>query len=110
MNRTPLRHAETIALSVIGDLASGQWEKVVARFDDQMKAELPIAALANAWAQIVGQAGAFERHGAPIASRSADLTVVDTPQIHEAGEYVNRIVVRDDERIAGFFILNPDAV
>jgi hypothetical protein len=109
MNTTPLPNADKLALIVIDDLAAGKWREVTARFDDAMTKGLSEEALAAAWAQVIGQAGAFESHGATEATRAADATITDTQLNLEAGEFVARIVFRDDERIAGLFILSPEA-
>ncbi len=109
MNTTPLANADKLAVAVIDDLAAGRWPTVTARFDDTMAKGLSEDALAAAWAHVVAQAGALEGHGTPKVARAADVTITNTQLNLEAGEFVARIVFRDDERIAGFFILNPDA-
>lgn len=109
MSTTPLATATALAESVISDLAAADWDAVTARFDDAMQKSLSADALAAAWAQIASQAGAYESHAAPEASRAADVTVTNTRLGFEAGEFLARIVFRDDERIAGLFILPPGA-
>lgn len=106
MNTTPLSNAATLAATVIDDLAAGRWDDVTTRFDPTMRDGLPASALAGAWAQIVGLAGAYESHGEPQASRAADISVTNTPLAFEAGDYVARIAFRDDETIAGLHILD----
>jgi hypothetical protein len=109
MSTTPLANADKLAIATIDDLAAGKWRQVTARFDDAMAKGLSDEALAAAWAQVIGQAGAFESHDAPEATRTADVTITNTQLNFEAGEFIARIVFRDDERIAGFFILKPEA-
>lgn len=110
MNTTPLAEADKLAHEVISDLAAARWSQVVARFDDAMAKGLSEDALVAAWSQVVGQVGAFEGQDSPKVGRAADVTVTNTLLKFEAGEFVARIAFRDDKRIAGLFILKPEAV
>ncbi|MGW5875913.1 DUF3887 domain-containing protein [Nocardiopsis terrae] len=105
MNTTPLPGATELAASTVDDLASGQWTRVTEQFDPTMRDGLPEDALAAAWAQIIGLAGAYEGHGEPEAARAGDMTVTNTPLSFEAGDYTARITFRDDRTIAGLHIL-----
>lgn len=109
MNTTPLPEANSLAERVIADLVAGAWADVTARFDDEMRNGLSDDALAAAWAEVVAQVGTLLRHDAPEAARAADLTITNTLLRFEAGEFVARITFRDDQRIAGLYILTPDA-
>lgn len=109
MNTKPLPEADALARTVIDDLVHGRWADVSARFDATMRAGLTDEGLAEAWALIIGMAGAYERHGDTEAVRTADFTTTNTPLTFEAGEFVARITFRDDQTIAGLYILNPDA-
>lgn len=106
MNTTPLPGAAELAASTIEDLVAGRWARVTERFDPTMRDGLSEDALAAAWAQIVGLAGSYERHGEPEAARAGDVTVTNTPLALEAGDYVARISFRDDRTIAGLHILD----
>jgi len=108
MNTTPLANAAALAETVIDELSSGRWSAVTDRFDPAMRDGLSEDALAAAWAQITGQAGALEGHGAPEVTRAADVTVTNTRLDLEAGEFIARIAFRDDQSIAGLFILAPE--
>ncbi|RFA07527.1 DUF3887 domain-containing protein [Subtercola boreus] len=107
MNTTPLPEAIGLANTVIDDLAAGRWGDVAARFDPKMREGLPVDALSAAWAQIVGQAGSFEAQGATESARAADVTITNTPLAFEAGDFIARITFRDDQTIAGLYILDP---
>jgi hypothetical protein len=106
MNTTPLSDATDLATAVIEDLVSGRWAQVTERFDPTMRDGLSEDALAAAWAQIVGTAGAFESHGLPEAVRAGDMTITNTALAMEAGDYTVRITFRDDRSISGLFILD----
>lgn len=105
MNTTPLPGVAELAASVVEDLASGRWTRVTERFDPTMRDGLSEDALAAAWAQIIGLAGAFEGRGEPEATRAGDVTITNTPLSFEAGDYTARIAFRDDRAIAGLHIL-----
>jgi hypothetical protein len=108
MNTTPLPGADELAKTVIDDLAHTRWADVRARFDATMHDGLTEEGLAEAWAQIIGMVGAYESHGDTDAQRTGLLTTTNTPLIFEAGDFVARIAFRDDQTIAGLYILNPD--
>lgn len=108
MNTTPLTNAASLAETVIDELSSGNWSAVTERFDPAMRDGLSEDALAAAWAQITGQAGALEGYGTPDVSRAADVTVTNTQLNLEAGEFIARIAFRDDQSIAGLYILNAE--
>lgn len=108
MNTTPLPAAAELAATVIDDLSTGNWARVTERFDPTMRDGLSDASLAAAWAQIVGLSGAFEKHGEPEAVRASDVTITNTPLAFEAGDYIARISFRDDNSVAGLFILNAE--
>lgn len=109
LNTSPLPSAVALARAVIDDHAHGRWADVSSRFDDTMRARLTEEGLAEAWAYLVGLAGAYESHGNTDAVRAGDFTTTNTPLVFEAGDFVARITFRDDQRIAGLYILNLDA-
>ena len=51
---------EAIGKELIQQLAARQFDKVEARFDDQLKAALPLAKLPDVWDSLIAQAGAFK--------------------------------------------------
>ncbi|WP_319436929.1 DUF3887 domain-containing protein [Mycobacterium sp. RTGN5] len=109
MNTNALPEAEELARTVIDDLAHARWADVRARFDATMRDGLTEEGLAEGWAHIAGLAGAYESHGDTDAVRAGDFTTTNTPLSFEAGEFVARISFRDDQSIAGLYILDPDA-
>ncbi|AHC23904.1 MULTISPECIES: DUF3887 domain-containing protein [Mycobacteriaceae] len=109
MNTTPLPQATELTLAVIDDLANARWADVSARFDETMRDRLTEAGLAEAWVHIVGLAGAYGGHGDVDMMRAGDFTTTNTPLRFEAGDYVARITFRDDQTVAGLFLLTPDA-
>lgn len=108
MNTTALPGADELARTVIDDLAHARWADVSARFDATMRERLTEEGLAEGWAHIVGQAGAYEDHGDTEAVRAGDFTTTNTPLSFEAGDFVARITFRDDRSLAGLYILDPD--
>lgn len=109
MNISALPGADELARTVIDDLAHARWADVSARFDATMRDRLTEEGLAEAWAYIVGLAGAYEGHGDTDVVRAGDFTTTNTPLTFEAGDFVARITFRDDRTIAGLYIVNPDA-
>lgn len=109
MNISAFPGADELAKSVIEDLAHARWAAVGSRFDATMRDRLSEDGLAEAWAHIVELAGAYESHGDTDAVRTGDFTTTNTPLTFESGVFVARITFRDDQTIAGLYILNPDA-
>ncbi|HEY0258676.1 MAG TPA: DUF3887 domain-containing protein [Lacisediminihabitans sp.] len=105
MNTVPLPEAATLAEAVIDELSTGRWDEVAERFDSQMRERLGSEGLAAAWAQVIGLAGAYERRGEVEAARAADVTITNTPLAFEAGDFTARISFRDDQTIAGLYLL-----
>jgi hypothetical protein len=108
MNTKALPGADELAKTVIDDLAHARWAEVSARFDAKMRDGLSEEGLAEAWAHIVGLAGAYEGHGDTDAVRAGDFTTTNTPLHFEAGDFLARITFRDDRTLAGLYILSPD--
>lgn len=108
MSTTPLPEATELAETVIDDLANGRWADVTARFDAKVAARLSAEGLASAWAHVIGIAGAYESRGPVKPTRAADFTITNTLLAFEAGEFVARITFRDDQTIAGLYLLPPE--
>ncbi|PND54632.1 hypothetical protein CRM90_26895 [Mycobacterium sp. ENV421] len=109
LNTPALPGATGLATAVIDDMVHARWGDVSARFDPTMREGLADDELAAGWAHIVREAGAYRGRGDTDAVRTGDFTTTNTPLAFEAGEFVARIAFRDDQTIAGLFILNPDA-
>lgn len=108
MNTRPLPDAAELAASVIADLAHARWPEVSARFDATMRDRLTDEGIGEAWAHLVGLAGAFEGHGDTSIRRAGDFTTTSTPLAFEAGDFEARITFRDDRTIAGLYLLDAD--
>ncbi|MCV7230406.1 DUF3887 domain-containing protein [Mycolicibacterium komossense] len=108
LNTSPLPEAVELARAVIDDHAHGRWADITERFDDTMRARLTEEGLAEAWVYLAGLAGAYESHGDTDVVRTGDFTVTNTPLAFEAGDFIARVVFRDDRTIAGLFILSPE--
>lgn len=106
MTTPPLPDAAELAVAVIDDLVSGRWASIAEQFDPAMRDGLSEDALAAAWTQVVGLAGALESHGEPEVLRAGDVTVTNTALWLEAGDYMARIAFRDDRTIAGLHIVD----
>lgn len=108
MPTDPLPGAGKLAQAVIDDLVHSRWAAIRSRFDPTMTERLTEEGLAEAWAHIIGLAGAYQGRGETDAARTADFTTTNTPLAFEAGDFIARITFRDDQTIAGLFILDAD--
>jgi hypothetical protein len=107
----PLPEADELSRVVIDDYVHARWAALTARFDAVMREKLTEDALAAGWAQVEEMVGAYEGHGDPAAKRPTDeFTYTDTTLNFEKGELIARVTFRDDQTIAGLFLLNPEFV
>ncbi len=107
----PLPEADELSRVVIDDYAHARWAALTARFDPVMREKLTEDALAAGWAQVEEMVGSYKGHGDPVAKRPTDeFTYTDTKLNFEAGELIARITFRNDQTIAGLFLLDPAAV
>ena len=94
------------AASLLADVAEQRWEQARAGFDQRMSEALGAQALAAAWAQVIGTAGAYQGMGEPVAHQAGDYTVVDIPLHFEAAELTGRVSFSRAEQVAGLFFLD----
>lgn len=94
--------------SLVQAMAKGDFAAVVGRFDDQMKAFLPVAKLAEVWGAVQAQAGGFRgvRDARVVRVDSIDTVVL-------AGDFERakvdiQIAFRADGRVAGL-LFTPGA-
>jgi hypothetical protein len=111
MNAALLPGAADAAVDLFVNLAEGNWDAARRDFDAKVAQALPdAAAVAATWAAIVGRFGPYEqRMGAPHAHQLGDYTVVDIPLRFEVGEQVGRVTFSADGKVAGIFVLPPEA-
>lgn len=98
------------AAEVTDRMAANDWKAVRADFDETMAKALAEDGLANAWAQVVEEKGAYVSRGEPTqVPKLGEPLVFDTPMTFEKGEMKSRVAFHADGRIAGLFILVPEA-
>lgn len=94
------RHAE----AYIQELADGEYEKAVERFDETMASQIGSAELQELWETLESQAGAFvdqEYHGTqPVEG----YQVVIINGLFEGADVVFTVTFDKDYQIAGFYI------
>lgn len=112
MNAALLPGAADAAVALFVNLAEGNWDEVRRDFDAKVAQALPDAAsVASTWAAIAGRYGRYEqRMGEPLAHQLGDYTVVDIPLRFEVGEQVGRVSFSPDGKVAGLFVLPPEAI
>ncbi len=99
------------AIEIAGDVLEERMEKARRSFNAQVLAAFTDEVRGDGLATVAGLVGAFEGFGesAPFVRRIGDHTVVDIPLRYEAGDMKARVAFDADEKVAGLFILNPDA-
>lgn len=98
------------ALGVFGAFFEERDEQIAADFDETMRAQLPLAKLGEVRAQLADMIGRYENPGEPFVRMIGKHTVVDVPLYFEAGEMNGRVAYDHDGRIAGLFVLIPQAI
>jgi uncharacterized protein DUF3887 len=103
--------AADAAVELFVNLSEGDWDVVRRNFDEKVAEALPdAAAVAGIWAALAGRYGRYEqRMGEPFARQMGDYTVVDIPLRFEVGEQIGRVSFHGDGRVAGIFVLPPEA-
>lgn len=111
MNAAILPGSADAAVALFVNLAEGDWDAARRDFDEKVTQALPdAAAVAAMWAALAGRYGRYEqRMGEPFAHQLGDYTVVDVPLRFEVGEQVGRVTFSRDGKVAGLFVLPPEA-
>jgi hypothetical protein len=99
------------AVQVVTEILEDHLDEARPSFNAQVLAAFTDEVRGSAMATVAGLVGAFEGFGAaePFVRRIGDHTVVDVPLRYEAGEMKARVAFDTDEKVAGFFILPPQA-
>ncbi|HEX3711414.1 MAG TPA: DUF3887 domain-containing protein [Trebonia sp.] len=99
------------ARAIAADILADRTDQARPFFNAEVLAAATDEVLGNARATVAGLVGAFEgfADAEPFVRRVGDYTVVDMPLNYEAGEMKARVAFDSDEKVAGFFILAPDA-
>ena len=99
------------AVKVVTDVLDGRMDRARPFFNAQVLAAFTDEVRGDALATVAGLVGAFEGFGEaePFVRRIGDHTVVDIPLRYEAGDMKARVAFDADEKVAGLFILVPDA-
>jgi hypothetical protein len=93
---------ERAASGVVGTLASGQYDAVVANFSDRLRREMPAAKVAQLWQAYLNQYGYYQGQ---LGSGNRSGAVIIRCQMQKGAIDV-QIVYDSDGRISGFGI-NP---
>jgi Protein of unknown function (DUF3887) len=99
------------AVQIVTDVLEGRMDEARPAFNAQVLAAFTDEVRGDALATVAGLVGAFEGFGdgEPFVRRVGDLTLVDIPLRYEAGDMKARVAFDADEKVAGLFILMPDA-
>ena len=99
------------AVKVVTDVLEDRMDEARQSFNAQVLEAFTDKVRGDALATVAGLVGAFEGfgEGEPFVRRVGDHTVVDIPLRYEAGDMKARVAFDDDEKVAGLFILMPEA-
>ena len=99
------------AVKIATDVLDGRMDQARPSFNAEVLAAFTDEVRGNALATVAGLVGAFEGwgDGDPFIRRIGDYTVADLPMRYEAGDMKARVAFDSDEKVAGLFILVPDA-
>ena len=109
MSNALLPGAADKATALLADWFDGNIDKARSEFDATMTAQLPPEKMSAVRAQVIGLCGAYEGMDKPVAHQVGDYTVVDVPLHFEAAEMKGRVAYDADGKVAGLFVLRPDA-
>lgn len=98
------------AAGVTDQLGANDWAAIRKDFDETMTEALSEEGLRQAWEQVVAAQGEYKSRDEPVeGSGPGDITAFDTPMTFERGDMKSRVSFHPDGRIAGLFILVPEA-
>ncbi|MEW2129504.1 DUF3887 domain-containing protein [Streptomyces sp. NPDC005435] len=99
------------ATRIVRDVLENRMDEARRSFNSQVLEAFTDEVRGNGLAAVAGLVGAFESYPdtAPFVRRVGDHTVVDVPLRYEAGDMKARVAFDDDEKVAGLFILPPEA-
>jgi hypothetical protein len=106
-----MTNAAERAVTIVTDVLDGRMDEARQSFNAQVLEAFTDEVRGDALATVAGLVGAFEGFGdaEPFVRRVGDHTVVDIPLRYEAGDMKARVAFDSDEKVAGLFILMPDA-
>jgi len=105
MNRQTLPGAADQAVEILGCIIEGHWADARRDFGERMLEVVDADRIASAWAQAVGEIGAYERMGEPLPHQSGDATVVEIPLFFEAGNRTGQVTFDQAGKVIGLFLL-----
>jgi Protein of unknown function (DUF3887) len=99
------------ARAIATDVLEGRMDQARPSFNDEVREKFTDEVRLDALATVTGLVGTFEgfADAEPFVRRVGDYTVVDLPLHYEAGEMKARVTFDHDEKVAGLYILLPDA-
>lgn len=99
------------AVAILTDVLEDRMDAVRPSFDAKVLEAFTDKVRGDALATVAGLVGAFEGFGDsdPFVRRIGDHTAVDVPMRYEAGDMKGRVAFDAEEKVAGLFILAPDA-
>ena len=98
------------ATAVLTDVLTGHLDRARETFNTQVREGLTDEVFGSGQATVAGLVGAYEGiSGEPFVRRIGDHTVVDIPLRYEAGDMKGRVAFDPDGKVAGLFILTPEA-
>jgi hypothetical protein len=99
------------AVKIATDVLEDRMDEARPSFNAEVLAAFTDEVRGDAMATVAGLVGAFEGFGTaePFVRRVGDYTVADIPLRYEAGDMKARVAFDSDEKVAGFFILAPEA-
>jgi hypothetical protein len=99
------------ATAIVTEVLDGRMDEARKSFNPEVFAAFTDEVRGNALATVAGLVGAFEGwgDGDPFIRRIGDYTVADLPMRYEAGDMKARVAFDSDEKVAGLYILVPDA-
>lgn len=90
--------------------AKNQWFVIHGQLDANMKEKFTEEMMASAWKQVLELKGAYKGRGEPSEARpNGEYFVFDTPMRFERGDMKSRVSFDQKGKIAGFYILLPEA-
>ena len=90
---------------IVNLLVEQQFETLTEKFDETMKAELPVEQIQQIWESTIAQMGPFKRQAGLRTEEQMDVEITSVTCEFEQGYLDIQIAYNDENRIAGLFII-----
>ena len=92
-----------VAIAFVDEISAGNFAAAANRFDANMKTALPEAKLKDTWAQLISQAGAFQKHTGTLTQEAQGYQIVLVTCEFAKARFYAQVTFNAHGQIAGLY-------